>query len=99
MVELRVELLHADATGRVVRVTAHDGERVLGSCLGEAPQAEQAEDRAAARLLTRLGLADLKAQPLVASSKAGLLCRATAQHALDVYAVVFIHPQTQLVST
>jgi hypothetical protein len=57
MVELRVELLHADATGRVVRVTAHDGERVLGSCLGEAPQAEQAEDRAAARLLTRLGLA------------------------------------------
>ncbi|MEB3361386.1 MAG: hypothetical protein VKI42_04580 [Synechococcaceae cyanobacterium] len=57
MVELRVELLHADATGRVVRVTAHEGERLLGSCLGEAPEAEQAEDRAAARLLARLGLA------------------------------------------
>ena len=56
MVELRAELAHADPGGRVVRVTALQGERVLGSCLGEAADAEQAEDRAVARLLARLGL-------------------------------------------
>jgi hypothetical protein len=56
MVELRAELLHADGSGRVVRVSAHQGERLLGSCLGEAPDAERAEDRAVARLRARLGL-------------------------------------------
>ena len=67
MVELRAELLHADVASRVVRVSAHEGERLLGSCLGEAPDAEQAEDRAVARLRARLGAP----MGLAAQSQAG----------------------------
>lgn len=52
--QLQVRLLHCDGGRRVVLVSARDGERFLGSALGEAGDAEEAEDRARARLLARL---------------------------------------------
>ena len=52
---LQAQLVHAESGRRVVLVSAHDGQRLLGSALGEAPDAEQAEDRALERLLQRLG--------------------------------------------
>ncbi len=51
---VQVRLLHCDGGRRVVLVSACDGERFLGSALGEAGDAEEAEDRARARLLARL---------------------------------------------
>jgi len=53
--QLQARLVHAEGQRRVVLVTAREGERVLGSALGEAAGAEEAEDRALARLLARLG--------------------------------------------
>ncbi len=61
--EVRVQLVHADGQVRVVLVSAYSGERLLGSALGEAADAEAAEDRALERLLARLA-----AGPLVAES-------------------------------
>lgn len=55
--ELQARLVHAEPGSRVVRVSARDGERCLGSALGEAADAEQAEERALARLFARLGVA------------------------------------------
>ncbi|MFN9630756.1 MAG: hypothetical protein ACK59A_11085 [Cyanobacteriota bacterium] len=52
--EFRVRLVHADTQRRVVRVQAFEGERCLGSALGEATSAEEAEDRARDRLRQRL---------------------------------------------
>jgi hypothetical protein len=52
--QLEVRLLHCDAGRRVVLVSAREGERFLGSALGEAGNAEEAEDRARARLLASL---------------------------------------------
>ena len=52
--EVRVQLVHADAQVRVVHVSAYAGEQLLGSALGEAPDAEAAEDRALQRLMARL---------------------------------------------
>ena len=52
--QLQVRLLHCDGGRRVVLVAARDGERFLGSALGEAGDAEEAEDRARARLLASL---------------------------------------------
>ncbi len=52
--QLQARLVHADGQGRIVLVTAREGERVLGSALGEAAGAEEAEDRALARLMGRL---------------------------------------------
>lgn len=49
----QVDLLHADGQRMVVRVSCSSGG-VLISALGEAPGAEQAEDRALARLKQRL---------------------------------------------
>lgn len=51
---VQVRLLHCDGGRRVVLVSARDGERFLGSALGEAGDAEEAEDRARARLLAHL---------------------------------------------
>jgi hypothetical protein len=51
---VQVRLLHCDGGRRVVLVSARDGERFLGSALGEAGDAEEAEDRARARLLAQL---------------------------------------------
>jgi hypothetical protein len=52
--EFRVRLVHADRQQRVVQVQAFEGERCLGSALGEATSAEVAEDRARDRLRQRL---------------------------------------------
>ncbi len=52
--QLQVRLLHCEGGRRVVLVSARDGERFLGSALGEAADAEEAEDRARARLLASL---------------------------------------------
>lgn len=52
--EIRARLVHAEAGSRVVEVRARQGSRRLGSALGEAPTAEEAEERALARLLERL---------------------------------------------
>jgi hypothetical protein len=52
--ELQARLVHAEPGRRVVQISARDGDRRLGSALGEAADAEQAEERALARLLARL---------------------------------------------
>jgi hypothetical protein len=52
--ELQARLVHAEPGRRVVQVRAREGSRCLGSALGEAADAEQAEERALARLLARL---------------------------------------------
>lgn len=61
--QLQVRLLHCDAGRRVVLVSAREGERFLGSALGEAGTAEEAEDRARARLLASLDPAGPARQP------------------------------------
>ena len=53
---LKAELVHTEPACRVVKVSAWQGERCLGSSLGEGSSAEEAEDRAAARLQQRLTL-------------------------------------------
>jgi hypothetical protein len=53
--EWQAELVHAEPGRRVVRVSAREGERALGSALGEAEDAERAEDRALTRLRERVG--------------------------------------------
>ncbi len=55
--EVRVQLVYADGQVRVVHVSAYAGEQLLGSALGEAPDAEAAEDRALQRLMARLAAA------------------------------------------
>ncbi len=52
--ELTAQLVHGEAGRRVVEVRAYQGDRLLGSALGEAADAEAAEDRARQRLLARL---------------------------------------------
>lgn len=54
--DFRVRLVHADGNQRVVLVEAFDGDRLVGSALGEASGAEEAEDRARGRLQQRLQL-------------------------------------------
>lgn len=51
---LKAQLVHAEPGRRVVEVSAWQGERCLGSCLGEADHAETAEERALQRLEQRL---------------------------------------------
>lgn len=50
----QVQLCHHNDQRCIVRVEAFDGDRSLGSALGEAPTATDAEDQAIARLLQRL---------------------------------------------
>ena len=52
--QLQVELVHAGGDRLVVLVTGWHGDHCLGSALGEAAHAEEAEDRAVARLQQRL---------------------------------------------
>jgi len=61
----RVRLVHADGQQRIVVVQAFEGERCLGSALGEASSAEEAEDRAMERLLQRLRIPQPPAPPAV----------------------------------
>ena len=61
----RARLVHAEAGKRVVKLSAWRGSSCLGSALGEAENAELAEDRALEKLQTRLGhqpLADAASQ-------------------------------------
>ena len=50
----KVEICHIDSDRCVVRVSGIEGDQVLGSSLGEAADAEQAEDRARERLMERV---------------------------------------------
>jgi len=50
----QAQLCHIEASRCVVLVTATDGSTVIASALGEASNAEEAEDRAIARLLERI---------------------------------------------
>jgi len=52
--QLQARLVHAESGRRVVEVSARDGQRLIGSALGEGETAEEAEDRALARLQARL---------------------------------------------
>lgn len=63
----RVRLVHADGQQKVVVVQAFEGERCLGSALGEAASAEEAEDRALHRILHRLQTTNAPPPPVVAS--------------------------------
>ena len=67
--ELKAQLVHAESGRRVVEVQAFDGSRLLGSALGEAADAEQAEDRARQRLLAHL--AQSAAPPAAVTATAG----------------------------
>ena len=58
--QFQVQLVHADTIRCIVLISALDGDRSLGSCLGEASDAETAEDRALARLLARLAPAKIE---------------------------------------
>ena len=53
-IQFQVRLVHAESGNRVVEVTALQGTTPLGSALGEAANAEEAEQRALDRLLGRL---------------------------------------------
>lgn len=55
--QLQIQLAHAEAGRRVVQATAWEGNRCLGSALGEGATAEEAEDRAVERLQRRLAVA------------------------------------------
>ena len=52
--QLQVQLVHTEGDRLVVLVTGWIGDQCLGSALGEAGNAEEAEDRAVARLRQRL---------------------------------------------
>jgi len=52
--QTRVELCHVDTLRCVVRVGGWQGGELIGSALGEAANAEEAEERAIARLQSRL---------------------------------------------
>ena len=52
--QTRVELCHVDTLRCVVRVEGWQGGELIGSALGEAANAEEAEERAIARLQSRL---------------------------------------------
>jgi len=54
-IQFQVRLVHAESGNRVVEVRALRGSTTLGSALGEAANAEEAEQRALDRLLSRLG--------------------------------------------
>jgi hypothetical protein len=56
--EIQARLVHAEPGRRVVQVRALQAGQPLGSALGEAASAEEAEDRALARLRQRLEAAD-----------------------------------------
>jgi len=51
----QAQLCHHNDQRCIVRVEAFEGDTSLGSALGEAPTANEAEDQAIARLLQRLG--------------------------------------------
>lgn len=60
--QLQVQLVHAEGGLLVVQVTGWNGDQCLGSALGEAGNAEEAEDRALARLQQRLAVSPAQAR-------------------------------------
>ena len=60
--QLQVQLVHAEGGRLVVQVTGWNGDQCLGSALGEAGNAEEAEDRALARLQQRLAASPAQVQ-------------------------------------
>ena len=54
---IRAELCHVDTLRCVVRVEAWDNDQCIGSCLGEASSAEDAEDRAIVDAVIRMAAA------------------------------------------
>jgi hypothetical protein len=66
----KARLVHAEPGQRVVQVSAWQGENCLGSCLGEAANAEEAEQRALERLQKRLGAPPAAALPEPATAMA-----------------------------
>ena len=59
--QLQVQLVHASGDRLVVLVTGWHGDHCLGSALGEANHAEEAENRAVARLQQRLASSSTQA--------------------------------------
>ena len=75
-------LVHGEPGRRVVEVSGWRGGQCLGRCLGEAEDAETAEDRAIARLSQRLaGLQDSTERP--ASQPRQALIRHSASEAIE----------------
>ena len=75
-------LVHGEPGRRVVEVSGWRGGQCLGRCLGEAEDAETAEDRAIARLSQRLaGLQDSTGRP--ASKPRQALIRHSASEAIE----------------
>lgn len=66
--DVRIRLLHADDKQRIVLVEAFAADRFLGSALGEASSAEEAEDRALARLRQRIQNLDAPSPQVAAAS-------------------------------
>ena len=60
--QVRAELCHVDTLRCIVRAEAWSGEGCIASCLGEAANAEDAEDRARRRLQDTLAGGDAKPQ-------------------------------------
>ena len=60
--QVRAELCHVDTLRCIVRVEAWNGERCIAICLGEAANAEDAEERARRRLQEKLAGVDAKPQ-------------------------------------
>ena len=69
---IRVELCHVDTLRCVVRVEAWNDSQLIGSSLGEAATAEEAEDRAWQRLSRRLESKKHESQEHEPSAKASV---------------------------
>lgn len=68
--QLQARLVHAEPGRRVVEASAHREGVLLGSALGEGGTAEEAEDRALARLKARLGGTQPIAAPMAQAARA-----------------------------
>ena len=90
-------LVHGEPGRRVVEVSGWRGGQCLGRCLGEAEDAETAEDRAIARLSQRLaGLQDTTERP--ASQPRQALIRHSASEATEATSATTSEPATEQTS-
>ena len=90
-------LVHGEPGRRVVEVSGWRGGQCLGRCLGEAEDAETAEDRAIARLSQRLaGLQDTTERP--ASQPRQALIRHSASEAIEEATEATSEPATEQTS-
>ena len=78
--QIRAELCHVDTLRCIVRVEASTDGAVLGSALGEAATAEEAEERALQRLNTRLQISPPQRLEQVAVSPQDNSSSKTADH-------------------